>query len=493
VPPATASYQVPRSFALLLGALALLAALSRSWRHRPRRGPLLPQTNANPTYWSTAAIQGVADSTTHEPPAEPAIMSVGMQTLPVPSDALKALLIDLDGTMCLSDPLHFDALRELLVEHGYNSGVPIDMPFFHEHISGRDSRDIMRFLFPGAEPRWCADFLEEKERRLRALVPTALQPVMGLTKFLAWVRAQGLRTAVVTNAPRDNAELMLETLGFKDYFDALVIGPECAHGKPHPDPYRTALQQLGVDPSNALALEDSPSGVASAAAAGVKVVGVTTAYSSAELRASGAELTVPHYVGLYCYCPGALPPYPPGDRPTIWFTAEDVLSNFCPGHPVRIAGKVWPTSEHYYQSRKFAGHLELQEQIRQQPTCKQAAAIGRHPDNQHKFAPSWDEDKNSVMITALLAKFTQNEACRSQLLNTHGKVLMEYSEKDKYWGDAGDFRGSNYLGKALMILRDHLMARGPEYVWDGDGGEAEIAALVARTWPQARGAEAQGR
>ena len=105
----------------------------------------------------------------------------------------------------------------------------------------------------------------------------------------------------------------------------------------------------------ALALEDSPSGVASAAAAGVKVVGVTTAYSSAELRASGAELTVPHYVGLYCYCPGALPPYPPGDRPTIWFTAEDVLSNFCPGHPVRIAGKVWPTSEHYYQSRKFAG------------------------------------------------------------------------------------------------------------------------------------------
>ena len=47
-----------------------------------------------------------------------------------------------------------------------------------------------------------------------------------------------------------NAELMLETLGFKDYFDALVIGPECAHGKPHPDPYRTALQQLGVDPSN---------------------------------------------------------------------------------------------------------------------------------------------------------------------------------------------------------------------------------------------------
>ena len=101
--------------------------------------------------------------------------------------------------------------------------------------------------------------------------------------------------------------------------------------------------------------------------------------------------------------------------------------------------------------------------------------------------------QNSVMITALLAKFTQNEACRSQLLNTHGKVLMEYSEKDKYWGDAGDFRGSNYLGKALMILRDHLMARGPEYVWDGDGGEAEIAALVARTWPQARGAEAQGR
>ena len=101
--------------------------------------------------------------------------------------------------------LSFTALPApaLAPQHGYNSGVPIDMPFFHEHISGRDSRDIMRFLFPGAEPRWCADFLEEKERRLRALVPTALQPVMGLTKFLAWVRAQGLRTAVVTNAPRD--------------------------------------------------------------------------------------------------------------------------------------------------------------------------------------------------------------------------------------------------------------------------------------------------
>lgn len=87
-----------------------------------------------------------------------------------------------------------------------------------------------------------------------------LQRMPGLSEFLQWLDSRRLRRAAVTNAPKDNTLMMLSALGLGDYFEAVVLGEECERAKPHPDPYLKGLQLLGLQPHEAIVIEDSPAG-----------------------------------------------------------------------------------------------------------------------------------------------------------------------------------------------------------------------------------------
>lgn len=87
------------------------------------------------------------------------------------------------------------------------------------------------------------------------LAAQTLEPVKGLHRFCKWVEDRGLHRAAVTNAPRVNAELMIESLGLTEFFELLVVGSECNRGKPFPDPYLKALNHFGISSSEAFALE----------------------------------------------------------------------------------------------------------------------------------------------------------------------------------------------------------------------------------------------
>jgi HAD superfamily hydrolase (TIGR01509 family) len=84
----------------------------------------------------------------------------------------------------------------------------------------------------------------------------------------------GIKVGLATSADRDYAERALKAIVCHECFTALTCGTEIAHGKPAPDIYLLAAKKLGVDPAACLAVEDAPSGVTSASAAGMKVVGV---------------------------------------------------------------------------------------------------------------------------------------------------------------------------------------------------------------------------
>lgn len=89
---------------------------------------------------------------------------------------------------------------------------------------------------------------------------SVLQRMPGLTEFLQWIDSRQLRRAAVTNAPRDNTLMMLSALQLDSYFEAVVLGEECERAKPHPDPYLEGLQLLGLQPHEAIVIEDSPAG-----------------------------------------------------------------------------------------------------------------------------------------------------------------------------------------------------------------------------------------
>lgn len=128
------------------------------------------------------------------------------------------------------------------------------------------------------------------------------------------------------------------------------------------------------------------------------------------------------------------------------------FSNFA-RYPLELKGKVWPTSEHYFQDQKFAG-TKYEEEIRLAKTPKLAAEMGR--DRKMPLHPDWETVKDDVMREAVLAKFTQHPELRKILLDTGKIMLVEHTANDSYWGDGGDGRGKNMLGKILMEVRDKL-------------------------------------
>ena len=130
------------------------------------------------------------------------------------------------------------------------------------------------------------------------------------------------------------------------------------------------------------------------------------------------------------------------------------FSNFA-HFPIRLKGRTWPTTEHYFQAQKFAGTDDAHaEAIRKAGSPMIAARMGR--DRKKKLRRDWESVKVSVMREALLAKFEQHPQLRELLLSTADAKLVEHTERDDYWGDGGNGSGRNMLGQLLMEVRRRL-------------------------------------
>lgn len=188
---------------------------------------------------------------------------------------IEAVLFDIDGTLCDSDPIHYYAFREMLQEIGFNGGNPITEEFFIATVAGKHNDDIALDLFPDDRERGLK-FVEDKEAMFRRLAAEQLKPLNGLDKVRKWIEDRGLKRAAVTNAPRPNAELILSKLGLSDFFHAVIIGDECEHAKPHPEPYLKGLEALKASKDHTFIFEDSVSGIKAGVAAGMPVIGIST-------------------------------------------------------------------------------------------------------------------------------------------------------------------------------------------------------------------------
>ncbi len=128
------------------------------------------------------------------------------------------------------------------------------------------------------------------------------------------------------------------------------------------------------------------------------------------------------------------------------------FSNFA-RFPIKLDGKMWPTSEHYFQAMKFLDDAHRSE-VREAKTPAVAARLGR--DRSKPLRKDWESVKDNVMRQAVLAKFTQHEELRKLLIETGDAKLVEHTVNDNYWGDGGDGSGKNMLGRILMEVREKL-------------------------------------
>lgn len=196
-----------------------------------------------------------------------------------------ALLFDLDGTLLHTDPLHAAVFAEMFAARGRS----VDDGYYLRHIHGRLNEDIFTEHFPDEDAQALS---EAKEAAFRIRLGAQAEPTPGLVALLDRAARNGWPVAVVTNAPRVNAEAMLAAIGLRDRFGTLIIGDECPRGKPDPAPYLAGMQALNVSAHQSIAFEDSPSGLQAASASGALAIGLRSSLTDSQLRAAGAAASI---------------------------------------------------------------------------------------------------------------------------------------------------------------------------------------------------------
>ncbi|WP_331749586.1 MULTISPECIES: HAD family phosphatase [unclassified Streptomyces] len=182
---------------------------------------------------------------------------------------LQAVLFDMDGTLVDTERLWLRTVEEEALGLGL-ALTDADLSF----VLGRAVEDCAVHLASRAPGRPEASRLGESlERRFTDLVRRKVVPLPGAVELLAAVHAAGLPTALVSASPRPVVDTVLDALG-RHWFTVSVAAGETPRTKPFPDPYQAALTALGTSPASCVAVEDSPTGVASAEAVGCRVVAV---------------------------------------------------------------------------------------------------------------------------------------------------------------------------------------------------------------------------
>ena len=185
-----------------------------------------------------------------------------------------ALLFDMDGVIVDSNPVHREAWAVFNRRYGLET-----TPAMLERMYGKRNDQIIRDYFgDGLGPEEVATRGRAKEEVYREMAASRIEQMLvpGLRAFLDRYGAAPM--AVASNAEPENVAFVLDRAGLRPYFRAVVDGHQAILPKPHPDIYLRAATLLKVAPANCIVIEDSPTGVAAAKAAGMRVIGIRTTY-----------------------------------------------------------------------------------------------------------------------------------------------------------------------------------------------------------------------
>ncbi|RWB59048.1 MAG: phosphoglycolate phosphatase [Mesorhizobium sp.] len=202
----------------------------------------------------------------------------------------RAILFDLDGTLINSAPDIAAAVNELLAGSDL---PPLSVDQVKAMIGGGVKKLVERAFAASGAPL-LASALEEANR---AMAPIYRRHLTGLTKLMPGVREilthfhlNGTAMGVATNKPQLATREILLHFHLTEYLGAIVGGDAVTHLKPAPDALLLALDQLGVEPTDALMVGDSSSDVGAARAAGMPVVLLRGGYTQIPVEELGADL-----------------------------------------------------------------------------------------------------------------------------------------------------------------------------------------------------------
>lgn len=208
---------------------------------------------------------------------------------------MAAAIFDMDGVLVDSNAAHFKAWQEF----GKRYGIEMNEEIFYKYLNGRRNDEFLEERYPG---RWTKEerlrISEEKEAFYREHFAKEAPPVPGVVAFIKELARRGIPIALATSGPKENAELITETLGIRSYFSAMVTGLDVASAKPDPAIFLEAARRLGVDPAQCVVFEDSPAGVEAARKAGARCIAIATTSPPELLLSRGAHQVLKDFEGV---------------------------------------------------------------------------------------------------------------------------------------------------------------------------------------------------
>ena len=219
---------------------------------------------------------------------------------------LRAIVFDFNGVLVDDEPIHLAALQKVLAEER----VALTREDYYDRYLGLDDRGCLRAVLAAAgqpaPPERLARLVARKATYYQAAMRRQRYPFFaGAAELVNAAAAAGLMLGLVSGALRDEVEQALGQAGLRPLFKALVTAEDVAAGKPDPEGYRRALAEFNsqpplpsrlIHPHEALAIEDSPTGLEAAAQAGLVTLGVAHSRREPELR--GADVVAPGLAGL---------------------------------------------------------------------------------------------------------------------------------------------------------------------------------------------------
>ena len=214
----------------------------------------------------------------------------------MPDRTFDAVIFDMDGVLCDSEPFIAAAAAEALRRR---YGIIVSREDFLPFVGAGDDRFITG---AAALHGVTADLAVDKPLTYEIyleLIAVSLRPVAGVDAFLSEARSAGLRLAVATGSDRPKLNGNLAAIGVEEStFDVVISAEHVTRKKPDPETFLLAVERLGLPASRCLVVEDAPNGVRAGRAAGCAVLGITSSQPAEALLGVGAFAVAPDFTAV---------------------------------------------------------------------------------------------------------------------------------------------------------------------------------------------------
>jgi beta-phosphoglucomutase family hydrolase len=193
-----------------------------------------------------------------------------------------AAIFDMDGTLIDNTPYHFKSWQALFKKYGKGE---LSKDTYYTQISGVPVMETIRRIFGNDHDEvGLKALLNEKEEFYRREYAPFVAPINGLEDFLTELKNAGVKMAMATSATVEDIDFILNKVPIRDDFDVVVNSTMVSKPKPNPQIFLKAAEKLNMPPEKCVVFEDSLAGIEAANRAGMKVVGITTGHTAAELQ-----------------------------------------------------------------------------------------------------------------------------------------------------------------------------------------------------------------